>query len=171
MLFPVMNCIKVDEMHMAKCKGRSSIKQYIKKKPFKWGFKFWYHCANSTGYLYQPEIYLGKKHEVELNLGESVILKMYKGLEKSYCIVYFDNFFNSHLLILKLFKKYIYDVKTAQRKRSRMPALPSDKKMKRGDSEYQFSIDFGCCKWMYNQSVVMLFSNIEGMQTKSTVKG
>ena len=99
MLFPVMNCIKVDEMHMAKCKGRSSIKQYIKKKPFKWGFKFWYHCANSTGYLYQPEIYLGKKNEVERNFAASAILKMYKGLEKSYCTVYFDNFFNSHLLI------------------------------------------------------------------------
>ena len=51
-----------------------------------------------------------------------------------------------------------------------MPAFPSYKKLKRGDSDYQFSTDAGCCKWMDNRSVVMLFSNIEGMQTKSLVQ-
>ena len=42
--------------------------------------------------------------------------------------------------------------------------------MNRGDSDYQFSTNFGCCKWMDKQTVVMLFSNIEGMQTKSSVQ-
>ena len=140
-----------------------------KKKTVKWGFKFWYRCASTTGYLYQLELYLGKKDEVELNLGESVVLKIYKVLEKSHYTVYFDNFFNGPLLILKLFKKDIYGVETAQSNRRGMPALPSDKKMKRGDSEYQFSTDVGFSKWMDNWSVVVLFSNIEGMQTKSRV--
>ena len=31
----------VDE-HIYKFKGRSSKKQYIKNKPIKWGFKYWY---------------------------------------------------------------------------------------------------------------------------------
>ena len=95
---------------------------------------------------------------------------MCKALEKCYCIVYFDNFFNSPLLISKLFKKRIYGVGTAQSNRRGMPALPSDKEMKRGDSDYQFSTDVGCCKWMDNRSVVMLCSNIEGMQTKSSIQ-
>ena len=150
----------VDE-HMVKFRGRSSVKQYVKNKPIKWRFKFWYRCASTIGYLYQLELYLGKKDEVELNLGESVVLKMCKALEKSYCTVYFDNFFNSPLLISKLFKKGIYGVGTAQSNRRGMPVLPSDKKMKRGDSDYQFSTDVGCCKWMDNRSVVMLFGNIE----------
>ena len=37
----------IDE-HMVKFKGRSSMKQYVKKKPIKWGFKFWYRCASMT---------------------------------------------------------------------------------------------------------------------------
>ena len=31
----------IDE-HMVKFKGRSGMKQYIKSKPVKWGFKFWF---------------------------------------------------------------------------------------------------------------------------------
>ena len=80
------------------------------------------------------------------------------------------NVFNSPLLISKLFKKGIYGVGTAQSNRRGMSELPSDKKMKRGDSGYQFSTDVGCYKWMGNRSVVMLFTNIEGTQSKSSVQ-
>ena len=38
----------VDE-HMVKFKGRSSMRQYVKNKPIKWGFKFWCCCASKTG--------------------------------------------------------------------------------------------------------------------------
>ena len=41
----------IDE-HMIKFKGQSSIKQYIKSKPIKWGFKAWMRCASSTGYAF-----------------------------------------------------------------------------------------------------------------------
>ena len=63
---------------MLKFKGSSSMKQYIKKKPIKWCFKVWHRCAGTTGYLYQLELYLGKKDEVKLNLGERVALKLCK---------------------------------------------------------------------------------------------
>ena len=86
-----------------------------------------------TRYLCQLELYLGEKDEVELNLGESVVLKMCKVLGKSYCTVYFGNLFKSTLLISKLFKKGIYGVGITQSNRGGMPALPSDKEMKRGD--------------------------------------
>ena len=156
--------------HMVKFKGRFSIKHYVKKKPIKCGFKFCYPCASTIGYLYKLELYLGKKDEAELNLGESVVSKMCKVLEKSLCTVYFDNFFNSPLLISNLFKKGIYGVGTAQSNRREMPALPSDKRMKRGVSDYQFSTEIGSCKWMDNWSVAMLFSNTEGIQTDSSVQ-
>ena len=94
---------------------------------------------------------------------EVVVLRIRKVLEKSYCTVYFDNFFDSSLLISKLFKKDIYGVWTAQNNRRRMSVLPSDKKIRRGDLDYQFSTDTGYCKWMNNRYVVMLFSNDEEM--------
>ena len=37
--------------HMVKFKGDSSMKQYVKNKPIKWGFKFWLHCSAITGYI------------------------------------------------------------------------------------------------------------------------
>ena len=58
------------------------MKKYVKKKAIKWGLIFWCCCASATGYLYQLDLYLGKKDEVELNLGESVVLKMCRVPEK-----------------------------------------------------------------------------------------
>ena len=49
------------------------MKQYVKNKPIKWGFKFWYCCASETGYIYQLDLYLGKKESAEENLGTSVV--------------------------------------------------------------------------------------------------
>ena len=65
----------IDE-HMVKFKGRSGMKQYIKSKPIKWGFKFWFRCSSKSGYLYQMDIYLGRKQTPEFNLGlgEEVVL-------------------------------------------------------------------------------------------------
>ena len=72
----------IDE-HMVKFKGRSGMKQYIKSKPIKWSFKFWFRCSSKSGYLYQMDIYLGRKQTPEFNLGlgEEVVLQMTKNLE------------------------------------------------------------------------------------------
>ena len=35
--------------------------QYLQLKLIKWGFKWWFRCANSTGYVYEFDIYLDKK--------------------------------------------------------------------------------------------------------------
>ena len=103
----------IDE-HMVKFKGGSGMKQYIKSKPIKWGFKFWFRCSSKSGYLYQMDVYLGRKQTPAFNLGfwEEVVLQLTKDLEQSFCIAYFDNFFNSQKLIEKLFQKGIYGIGT-----------------------------------------------------------
>ena len=50
-----------------------------------------------------------------------------------------------------------------------MPEMPDDRKMKRGDFEYLYSDKVACCKWLDRRSVTILFSNVEGMATTSTV--
>ena len=65
----------IDE-HIVNFKGRCGMEQYIKSKPIKWGFKFWFRCSSKTGYLYQMDIYLGKKQNTEFNLGEEVVLQL-----------------------------------------------------------------------------------------------
>ena len=42
--------------HMVKLKVNSSMKQYVKNKPIKWGLKFWYRCESKTEYLYQYDL-------------------------------------------------------------------------------------------------------------------
>jgi DNA excision repair protein ERCC-6 len=108
----------IDE-HMTKFKGRHSCKQYLKNKPIKWGFKWWCRCCSKTGYLYEFNIYLGKKELVEFGLGESVVLKLSDKLENTYCTLFFDNFFSSPMLVAKLFDKGIYCIGTARSDRKK----------------------------------------------------
>ena len=55
------DCTQSIDEHMVKFTGRSSVKQYVKSKPIKWVFKFRFHCTSKRGYLYQLDLYLGKK--------------------------------------------------------------------------------------------------------------
>ncbi|XP_046389259.1 piggyBac transposable element-derived protein 3-like [Ischnura elegans] len=62
----------IDE-HMIRFKGHNIMKQYIKSKPIKWGFKMWCRCDSNSGYLYQFDLYTGKKTDPEYGLGEGVV--------------------------------------------------------------------------------------------------
>ena len=55
------------DKHMTKFKGCPSMKQWLKMKPIKWGFKWWFQYASSTGYLYEFQLYLGGKKNIEAN--------------------------------------------------------------------------------------------------------
>ena len=112
---------------MCKFKGRSGMKQYIKNKPFKWGFKYWYKCDRKTGYVYQLELYQGRKEKRELKLGSSVVLDLCQVLKDIYCHVLFYNFFNSPTLIPKLHDNGLYGLSTAPSNKINMPQMKKDK--------------------------------------------
>ena len=144
----------IDE-HMTKFKGKHGCKQYLLLKPIKWGFKWWCRCS-SSGYLYETDLYLGKKQETEYNLSESVVLNLSQSLRDTYCTLYFDNFFSSPTLIGKLFDDGIYGIGTVRLNHEMMPKLPDDKSMKWGDIHYQYSKKVICVKWKDNSSVFYL---------------
>ena len=75
-------CQSIDE-HMIKFKGHSQMKQYINNKPIKWGFKVWQRCGASSVYLYEFDIYTGRKNQPEFGLGEQVVLQLTKSLQNS----------------------------------------------------------------------------------------
>ena len=81
------------------------MKQCIKSKPIKWGFKFWFRCDSKIGYLYELRMYLVRKDSTEYNLGNSVEVNLATSLNDSYCTLHFDNFFSSPSLIQVLFEK------------------------------------------------------------------
>ena len=142
----------IDE-HKVKFKGRSGMKKYIKSKPIKGGFRFWFCCSSKSGYLYLMDIYLGRKQTPEFNLGlgEEIVLQLTKGLEWSFSTVYFDNFFNSPKLIEKLFQKGIHSIGTVRANRKQMPKMIDNKQIKRGDSKFLFSGNTMVWKWMDNR--------------------
>ena len=120
--------------------------------------------------MYQIDIYLGKKQNTEYNLDKEVVLQLTKDLEGSFCTVYFGNFFSSSILTEKLFDKNIYTIRTVRKNRKKMSKMLEDKKMKRGDCEFLHSKNVMACKWMDNQSVLLVSTALEGMYDVSSVQ-
>ena len=74
--------------------GRSSIKQYMKDKPNKWGFKMWKLVDSTSAYLYAFDIYISKGAEREVGLGEHIVLQMAENMQAGQpWQLFFDNFF------------------------------------------------------------------------------
>ncbi|KAJ8967366.1 hypothetical protein NQ314_002936 [Rhamnusium bicolor] len=86
--------VAIDES-MIRFKGRSSLKQYMPKKPIKRGFKVWV-LADETEYTWKFDIYTEKSQDgVQKNLSSSVVKNLCKDLVGKGHKIYFDNYFNS----------------------------------------------------------------------------
>ena len=83
----------------------------------------WCRCNSKTGYLYQFDLYSGKKTETEYGLGEGVVVTLTKPLEHLCCEVYINNFFNSLLLTVQAQENDIYICGTMCADRKHMPKI------------------------------------------------
>ena len=115
------------------------MRQYLKMKPIKWGFKWWFRCASSNGYLREFDLYLGKKQNIEVNLGEGIMMQLSEKLKGTFYSLLFDNFFKSPLLINKQFEDNIYTIGIVRSNWKHMLKLKDDKKKVRWDLDFQFS--------------------------------
>ena len=154
---------------MCRFTSRSSMKQYIKNKPIKWGFKYCSRCDSQTGYVYQLELYQGWKEKGELNLGSSVVLGLCQVLKDTYRHMFFDNFFNSPTLIKELHDNELYGLGTSHSDRINMLLIKKSKEMKRGDYKCKFYNHIACIKW-YDKSMMLLGSHLEELTSISTVQ-
>lgn len=167
--FQLSKNIAVDES-MIKYKGRSTIKQYMPKKPIKRGYKVWM-LADQTGYCYKFEIYTGKTGDgVQKDLGSTVIKTLCLGLEnKGHCL-FFDNYFNSVPLMIYLQEKQIFACGTVNQTRKYLPSFLQDSKMKRGEFDFYTSNNgMLALKWK-DKRAVSLLSNYHDSHETSTVK-
>lgn len=83
--------------------GRHLCKQYIRGKPIKFGFKCWV-IASSTGMPYKVTLYEGKygNKNKEAPLGTRVVMDCLEICENPTSHIFFDNFFTSYDLIMKI---------------------------------------------------------------------
>lgn len=146
-------------------KGRSSMKQYMPKKPIKRGLKVWVRADASTGYTCKFEVYTGRRQdsEAEIGLGGNVVKRLSDRLRGKAYHVYCDNFFTSVPLFEDLLKDGIYACGTFNPQRR---YFPSDLKPfvkrglgNRGDREYRQLGDVQFAMWQDTRPVFMLSTN------------
>lgn len=170
--------VAIDES-MIKFKGRSSLKQYLPKKPTKRGYKVWI-LADKSGYCWKFEIYTGKKNNVvERQLGARVVTTLTNDLIGKNHRVFFDNYFTNPDLLLELLNKQIYACGTVNPTRKNLPKLCDDKKMTQGDYDWATSqTGLVAMKWKDKKCVHLLsnfhdpnsLTDVERRQKDGTVK-
>ena len=119
----------VDE-HMIKYKDRSIMRQHIKNKPIKWGFRMWYRYVPKISYLYESDIYTGRKETTEFALGESIVLQLTEKLNGSFCCIFFDNFFILPWLLRKLTDNSLYEIGVVRQNQKLLPKIEKPTKKK-----------------------------------------
>lgn len=122
----------VDEQMIA-FKGRSHLKQYMRNKPHKWGFKV-FTRAGASGIMYDFEIYQGKGTCSDYGLGFSgdIVMALASELpEGNNFKIYFDNWFSSLQLTIALKEKQIFCIGTVRQDRMGKCKLKSEKELKK----------------------------------------
>ena len=132
--------MSVDES-MIKYKGRLYFRQYMPKKPIKYGIKVWMAADSNTGYVSNYEIYLGKpvsSGRGEVGLATNVVLDMTEPFQHCNRHVFFDNFFTSVQLVEELLRRGTYACGTLRANR-----YPDPYKAKRGGRKQGVKIKAG----------------------------
>jgi hypothetical protein len=167
-------CHSVDEM-MIPFKGRSSLKQYLPRKPKRWGYKMWVR-AGISGYVYCFELYQGA-HGGRADISDcgavgDVVIRLCHDLHGKNHKVYADNLFSSIPLVLKLRDTDIWYVGTMRTNRmknanKKLKTLQSLKAEGRGScSQVTSSNDVTITRWLDN-SLVHVISSYAGKNPES----
>ena len=102
--------LAVDEAMIA-FDGRLAWKQYMPKKPVKWGMKIWCLCEATSGYCLAFTVYTGAETGVDAvthDLGYRVVMKLMENYLNENRHVYADNYFTSVLLAKDLLAEDTY---------------------------------------------------------------
>ena len=162
-LFQPSEYISIDE-RMVKSKGRSGMRQYIRDKPIKWGFKLWVLADSIAGYTYNFFVYTGKSTggTSEHGLGYTVVFDLLRSLLKQGYHVFFDNFYTSVQLLRDLFTNKTYATGTILRTRKNFPqelkvtTHDFQKKSERGDMRWTRLKEILCVQWMDKKLVTLM---------------
>ena len=95
--------LSVDE-RMVKSKARTHFRQYLPRKPIKWGFKYWV-VADLTGYTLDFDLYCGRRRISPISengLTHDVVMDLTESFQFQGYFVFFDYFYTSPTLLHSL---------------------------------------------------------------------
>ena len=158
-------------------KCRSGVKQYLPKKPHKWGIKVWARCGVS-GIVYDFQVYTGAgsgagddDNTPNLGVGGNVVKHLTSSLPSHVGHkVYFDNYFSSVNLLQYLKKEGIWAIGTIRADRLKgAEKVLHDKKILeekggRGSSDWcvDANTNITIVRW-FDSGLVQLISNHIGI--------
>jgi hypothetical protein len=146
-------------------------RQYMPKKPEKWGIKVWCLADSITCYIANFDIYCGKSNSilecpqpsrVEASLGHSVVMDLTRGLEEKNHVVTMDNYFTSVGLFRDLECRGIYATGMVRSNRIGLPPdLTNTKEFKKhaqGELDWAMHESRKMCAviWKDKQPVLLL---------------
>ena len=159
--------LAVDEVTV-KFKGRIVFKKYIPKKPKHFGIKMFKLC-DSTGYIYDMNVYLGKDRQMvaHLTATHATVTNLTRDVEGFGHKLYMDNFFSSPDLYDDLAQKNIFCCGTVRLHRKSMPKdlKPKTPRLKRSDIRVRTRGDLTVVMWK-NKRDVCLLTNIYDPQRR-----
>lgn len=135
-------CFSIDEQICA-TKSRSILKQYMPKKPHKWGFKF-FVLRGVSGFVYDFELYSGQENgalrppnEPDLGSASNVVVRLSRLIPRNQNHkLFFDNYFYSLPLLEFLSQNGILSLGTVRRNRIPNCKLPLESEMKKEKRGY-----------------------------------
>ena len=161
---------------MVKFKGHNIMRQYIKNKPVKWGFKLWMRCGSKSGYRFEIDMYTGKSSNklASVGLGERVVFDLTKTLIGTGCMIFMDNFFSSLYLFVTLHNQGLMATGTVRPNRKYLPKkLKEDKEMAKGDFLCFRTSDskLNFTKWKDTKAVYVLSNHVSAFDSVPQKEG
>lgn len=149
--------------------GRHGIKQFIKGKPIRFGYKLWV-AADPSGYVHHVEPYCGNSTRLSdtgLGQGSNVVLGLVEHMQlKKGTKLYFDNLFTSVGLLNILSEKNLGGTGTLRENRCssdmKLPNKKNWKKTTRGSTAISSTNDLLAVRWNDN-NVVTILTNCDNL--------
>lgn len=149
-------------------KGRDTMKQYIKSKPTRWGYKVW--CIASNGYLLNFEIYRGRQQQASDNRSlQQTVIDMVHPYRNKHHILFLDNLFPSPALFDHLEQLGIRSCGTLRPNRQGLPVglVNQGKALGKGEMRGWQRGNLGCLAWNDRRPVYFLSNHINILTTVS----
>jgi len=158
--FSPVQVLVVDEAMVA-FKGRESMKQYIRSKPTRWGYKVW--CVASDNYLLNFDVYRGRqKRKCDNTSIHDTVVQLVQPYSRRGHVLFVDNLFTSPALFDHLERIGIRACGTLRPGRKGLPPdlKATGKQLGKGERASWQRGNLSCLAWMDRRLVYFLTSHV-----------